>query len=150
MPKLAQKEITTTTKIVTSEDGTETFSITRSIPKMEGEHAVFILLYPTRNAENCFIDDSTNTHLMNHMEELGLNSYTIVNLFATVTQSRLSLKGLQINEENLIFIKEQIFLKMQKDKKKVVIAWGNSNLNSPVGISSAVSRNTPKQELCFL
>lgn len=39
MPKLAQKEITTTTKIVTSEDGTETFSITRSIPKMEGEHA---------------------------------------------------------------------------------------------------------------
>lgn len=132
MPKLAQKEITTTTKIVTSEDGTKTFSITRSVPGMEGEHAVFILLYPTRNAGNCFIDDSTNTHLMNHMKELGLQSYTIVNLFATVTQSRLSLKGLQTDEENLIFLKEQIFLKMKGEKEKVVIAWGNSHLNSPV------------------
>lgn len=132
MPKLAQKEITTVTKITTSEDGTKTFSITRSVPGMVGEHAVFILLYPTRNAGNCFIDDSTNTHLMNHMGELGLQSYTIVNLFATVTQSRLSLKGLQIDEENLTFLKEQIFLKMQGDKEKVVIAWGNSHLNSPV------------------
>lgn len=132
MPKLAQKEITVTTKIVTSEDGTKTFSITRNVPEMEGAHAVFVLLYPTRNDGNCFINDSTNTHLMAHMEELGLKSYTIVNLFATVTQSRLSLKGLQIDEENLIFLKEQIFLKMQENKEKLIIAWGNSHLNSPV------------------
>lgn len=132
MPKLTQKEMTTTTKVVTSEDGTKTFSITRSVPEMEGEHAVFILLYPTRNSRNCFIDDSTNTHLMTHMEELGLKSYTIVNLFATVTQSRLSLRGLQIDEENLIFLKEQIFSKMKREKEKVVIAWGNSHLNSPL------------------
>lgn len=132
MPKLAQKEINTTTKIATSADGTKTFSITKSVQGMDGEHAVFILLYPTRNAENCFIDDSTNTYLMTHMEELGLNSYTIVNLFATVTQSRLSLRGLQIDEENLIFLKEHIFLKMQGDKEKVVIAWGNTQQNSPI------------------
>lgn len=136
MPKLTQKELTTTTKIVTSEDGLKTFSITRVVPGMEGVHAVFILLYPTRNTGNCFVDDSTNTHLMTHMGELGLKSYTIVNLFATVTQSRLSLKGLQIDEENLIFLKEQIFLKLKGDKEKVVIAWGNSHLNSPVVVRS--------------
>lgn len=132
MPKLAQKEISTTTKIITSEDGTKTFSITRSVPGIDGDHAIFILLYPTRNADNCFIDDSTNTHLMTHMEELGINAYTIVNLFATVTHSRLSLRGMQIDEENLIFLKEHIFLKMKGDKEKVVIAWGNSHMNSPV------------------
>lgn len=132
MTKLTHKEITTTTKIITSENDSKTFSITRCVPELEGMHAIFVLLYPTRNGGNCFIDDSTNTHLMTHMEELGFKSYTIVNLFASVTQSRLSLRGLQIDEENLIFLKEQIFLKLQGNKEKVVIAWGNSHLNSPV------------------
>lgn len=132
MPKLTQKELTTTTKIVTSEDGLKTFSITREIKGFKGEHAIFILLYPTRTANNCYVDDSTNTHLTKHMQEMGLNSYTIVNLFSTVTQSRLSMRGLEVDEENMAFLREQIFSKIKDDKTKVVVAWGNSQQNSPV------------------
>lgn len=136
MPKLSQKETSTTTKITTSPDGAKTFQITKEVQGLQGGHAVFILLYPTRTAENHYIDDSTNTHLMKHLEEMELNSYSIVNLFATVTQSRLSMRGLTVDEENMTFLKEQVFAKLQEGNTKVVVAWGNSQQNSPVVVRS--------------
>lgn len=132
MQKFTQKEITAITRITTSADNTKTFSITREIKGLKGEHAIFILFYPTRNTANCYMDDSTSTHLTKHMEEMKLNSYTIVNLFSTVTQSRLSMRGLEVDEENMTFLKEQIFSKLKDGKTKVVVAWGNSQQNSPV------------------
>lgn len=131
MTNLIQTETAVKTSIISSEDGENTFSITKEVEGIEGGHAYFLLLYPTRTADNCYIEDSTNNHLLNHMDELGLNSYTIVNLFSKVTQSRLSLSGLSIDKENMEFIREQVFEKLP-ESSKVVIAWGNANQTSPV------------------
>lgn len=129
MPKLKQNEIHTITKIVTSENNEKTFSYSKELQDEELGHAVFILLYPTRNVENFYVEDSTSNHLLNHMKELGLSSYTVVNLFGMVTKSRLSTRGLMVDEENLIYLKEQVFSKIN-ESTKVVIAWGNSHLTS--------------------
>lgn len=131
MANLIQTETSVKTTILASEDGTKTFSITKEVEGIEGGHAYFILLYPTRTAENCYIEDSTNNHLLNHLDDLGLSSYTIINLFSKVTQSRLSLSGLTLDEENMVFIQERVF-KNLSDDSKVVIAWGNTQQNSPV------------------
>lgn len=131
MPNLRQTETVVRTKILSSEDGTKTFSITKEVEGIEGGQAYFILLYPTRTADNCYIEDSTNNHLLNHLDDLGLKSYTIINLFSKVTQSRLSLAGLSVDEENMVFIQEQIFRNLSDDSR-VVIAWGNTQQNSPV------------------
>lgn len=135
MANLIQSEASVKTRILGSEDGKKTFSITKEVEGMEGEHAYFILLYPTRTADNCYIEDSTNNHLLNHLDDLGLSSYTIINLFSKVTQSRLSLSGLTLDEENMVFIQERIF-KNLSDDLKVVIAWGNTQQNSPVIMKS--------------
>lgn len=131
MANLIQTEASVKTRIISSEDGTKTFSITKEVEGIEGGHAYFILLYPTRTADNCYIEDSTNNHILNHMDDLGLRSYTIVNLFSKVTQSRLSLSGLSVDEENMDFIREQVFQNLSDDSK-VVVAWGNTQQNSPV------------------
>ena len=135
MKNLIQTEASVNTKIVTSEDGAKTFSITKTVEGIEGSHAFFISLYPTRTAKNCYIEDSTNNHLLNHLEELGLNGYTIINLFSKVTQSRLSLAGLEVDEDNMEFIQERVFSNLSDDSK-VVIAWGNTQQTSPVIMKS--------------
>ena len=131
MKNLVKTEIAVKTEILSSEDGNRTYSIKKEITGIAGSHAYFILLYPTRTQENCYVEDSTNNHLLNHLAELGLNSYTVINLFAQVTQSRLSLAGLTVDEENMNYIKETVFSSLTDDSK-VVIAWGNSQQNSPV------------------
>ena len=74
---------------------------------MKGKQGIFILLYPTRDAENSHTSDLTNVHLLTHSRELEMGSYRVINLFATVTQSRLSTRNLKVDEENLKYIEEQ-------------------------------------------
>lgn len=131
MKNLVKTEIAVKTEILSSKDGNKTFSITKEVEGIEGGQAYFILLYPTRTGENCYVEDSTNSHILEHLTDLGFNSYTVINLFSQVTQSRLSLAGLSVDEENMKFIQEEIFSKLSDDAK-VVIAWGNSQQNSPV------------------
>ncbi len=131
MANLIQTETALKTSILSSEDGAKTFSITKEVEGIEGGHAYFILLYPTRTAANSYIEDSTNNHILNHMEDLGLKAYTVINLFSKVTQSRLSLSGLSLDEENMVFIQERVFKNLPEDSK-VVVAWGNTQQNSPV------------------
>lgn len=131
LKNMIETELSVTTRILASKDGSKTFSITKEVEGIEGSQAYFILLYPTRTKENCYIEDSTNNHILEHLEELGFNSYTVINLLSQVTQSRLSLSGLSVDEENMQYIQEEIFSKLSDDAK-VVIAWGNTQQNSPV------------------
>jgi hypothetical protein len=130
MAKLKQKEINTITKITTSDDGGKTFSFMKELEGVKGKHAIFILLYPTRNEENCTTEDTTNIHILNHISELDISSYTVINLFAKVTQSRLSTKGLCVDEENMEFIRKNIFNTAGDKDTVVIVAWGNSNITS--------------------
>ena len=130
MSKLKQSEVHTITRIVTSESGEETFRYTKELQGVDGKHAIFLMLYPTRNPENFHVQDSTAVHIENHLKELGLNSYTVVNLFSKVTQSRLSVKGLAVDNVNLEYIEKEVFSKTDVENTVVVIAWGNSHLTS--------------------
>jgi len=115
MLKFNTTETTVKTIINTSAKEDKTFSITKEIQALNGEHGVFILLYPTRNTGNYYTDDSTNTHIMNHLADLNFQSYTIINLFATVTRSHLSTRNLDLDKDNISFIKNQIFEQIRDD-----------------------------------
>lgn len=130
MEKTVQKEIQTTSKIVTSEDGKYTYLYTKELNGMGGKNGIFIMLYPTRNQDNFFGEDSTNVHIQNHMREMGLKSYSVVNLFSKVTATRLSTRGLLVDTDNLEFLENEIFEQVNTEDTEVIIAWGNSHLTS--------------------
>lgn len=132
MQKLVEKEITLKTRITASSDGTRTYSLTKSVEDLKGGKGIFILLYPTRTIENLHVEDSTNVHLLNHLKELGLREYMIVNLFATVTQSKLSTRGIALDKDNLAYIKDNVFKNLNIQADKVIIAWGNSHQTSKI------------------
>ena len=90
MQKLTEKESVLRTKITATADENRTYSIVKSIEGASGGRGIFILLYPTRTLDNLHVEDSTNIHILNHLQELGLGEYVAVNLFSTVTQSKLS------------------------------------------------------------
>ena len=130
MQKLTESETSLKTNIITSPDGNRTYAITKTIENLQGAKGIFVLLYPTRTPENLHVEDSTNVHLLNHLKELGLSSYTIVNLFSTVTKSKLSTRGLLLDKENMDYIRNQVFKNCNISADKVVIAWGNSHQTS--------------------
>ena len=56
--RLVTTKISVNTMVLASEDGSKTFSIKKEVEGIKGKHAYFILLYPTRTKENCYIEDS--------------------------------------------------------------------------------------------
>ena len=128
-----EKESDLRTKLTASTDGSRTYSIVKTIEgATAGGNGIFVLLYPTRNLDNLHVEDSTNVHILNHMQELGLGGYVIVNLFSTVTQTKLSTKGIAFDTDNLNYIKDKVFKEVDESKDKVIIAWGNSHQTSKV------------------
>lgn len=130
MQKLIETETSLKTKITTSPDGTRTYAITKTIESLSGGRGIFVLLYPTRTPENLHVEDSTNVHILNHLKELGLSRYTIINLFSTVTKSKLSTRGLALDKDNMEFIRNNIFKNYNASSDKLIIAWGNSHQTS--------------------
>ena len=132
MQKLMEKESVLRTKLTASTDGSRTYSIVKTNEGATGGKGIFVLLYPTRNLDNLHVEDSTNVHILNHMQELGLGGYVIVNLFSKVTQTKLSTRGLALDTDNLNYIKDKVFKEVDESKDKVIIAWGNSHQTSKV------------------
>ncbi len=89
------------TTLVTSDDGVYTYSITKTLEDVEGDKAIIVLLYPTRTKENINGNDTTVSHLIAHMRDMNLSEITIINLFSKVVKSKLSAKGLTVDESNM-------------------------------------------------
>lgn len=117
------------TEIVCTEDNKHTYEVVKRLKNIVGEKAYIVLLYPTRNADNIYSDDSTLNHLASHMRELGLNEIRIINLFSKVVNRKLSSKGLQIDENNLQYIDSLMQNKNFADFK-FIVAWGTSMATS--------------------
>ena len=81
------------TKLSASADGTHTYSITKSLETAVGDSAIVVLLYPTMTGEKINCCDTTITHLVSHMQDMGLKEITIINLFSKVIKAKLSTKG---------------------------------------------------------
>lgn len=114
------------TQLCASADGTHTYSITKTLENAVGDSAIVVLLYPTMTGEKINCCDTTITHLVSHMQDMGLKEITIINLFSKVVRAKLSAKGLTVDEENMSYIESEIFSKKDISKKKLVIAWGSS------------------------
>lgn len=127
--KLTNHKVTMETEIVCSEDGKHTYQLIKRLQGVKGSTATIILLYPTRNKDNLFSEDSTLNHLINHMQELGLNELRVINLFSQVVEGKLSAKGLTVDVDNISYIDELMADKSFKDSK-FIIAWGSSMTTS--------------------
>lgn len=115
-----------TTTLVSSQDGSRTYSITKTLENAEGERAVMVLMYPTRSAENIASDDTTLNHLVSHMGDMSLKELTVINLFSKVVKTKLSAKGLLVDEDNLKYIEDEIMSQKGFKDTKFIAAWGSS------------------------
>ena len=123
---------TVETEITTSTDGKNTYEIKKTFKNREGDKAIVILLYPTKNADNIAADDNTTQHIVSHINDLNLSELRIINLFSkVVTGGKMSYKGLQPDDDNLAYI-ESIMSKKDFKEYKFVIAWGCSMSSSKV------------------
>lgn len=129
--KTIEREITTILKV--SEDKEHTYSITKITAGEMKKHMILILLYPTRTEDNILSDDDTMNNIMSHLTEMGFDSVTILNLFSKVVKGcRMSTRGINVDRENLDYIKEQ-FIKNEAFKNSTwVIAWGQTAGRSKV------------------
>ena len=96
------------TELVCSDNGKNTYCITKRLKGVEGDTGIIVMLFPTRNAENLNSDDSTINHIIAHMGDFGFNEIKIINLFSRVISARPFVKGLVADTENMKFIEDNI------------------------------------------
>lgn len=114
------------TELICSDNGKNTYCITKRLKEIEGDTGIIVMLFPTRNAENLNSDDSTINHIIAHMGDFGFNEIKIINLFSRVISARPSVKGLVADTENMEFIEDNILDDKNLSKQKFIVAWGNS------------------------
>lgn len=114
------------TELICSDDGKNTYCITKRLNGVEGETGIIVMLFPTRNEKNLNADDSTINHLVAHMSDFGFSEIKIINLFSKVISARPSSRGLVIDSENMNFIENSILSHKDLKNQKFIVAWGNS------------------------
>lgn len=114
------------TELICSDDGKNTYCITKRLNGVEGETGIIVMLFPTRNEKNLNADDSTINHIVAHMGDFGFSEIKIINLFSKVVSARPSARGLTIDNENMNFIENSILSDKDLKNQKFIVAWGNS------------------------
>ena len=117
------------TELIASDDGKHTYEVIKRLSGVEGESGYLISLYPTRNETNLFSNDSTLNHIVSHMSELGFNELHLINLFSMVVSTKISSKGLIVDEDNMKYI-DKLMKEPDFKKRKFIVAWGNSMVTS--------------------
>ena len=117
-----------TTMLVNSDDGKRNYEIIREISGddiKEGKEAVLVTICPSDSALGELKLDSTSTHIINHLKELGLKRLSIINLFSKITNSRMSCKGLEVDTDNMEYIESKMKNKQLEDTL-FIIGWGSA------------------------
>lgn len=118
------------TELICSDDGKNTYCITKRLNGIEGETGIIVMLFPTRNEKNLNADDSTINHLVAHMSDFGFSEIKIINLFSKVISARPSSRGLVIDSDNMDFIEKSVFSDTNLKNQKFIVGWGNSMKSS--------------------
>ena len=124
------------TELVCSEDGKNTYEIIKRLKGAEGNVGIIVMLFPTRNVDNINSDDNTINHIVSHMKDFNFKEIRIINLFSKVVNSRISSRGLQVDQDNMKFIEEVILSDKDLNKHHFVVAWGES-----MSLSKAVNES---------
>ena len=129
-------EITGTLKttIIADDSKDHVYRIIREFDT-DGDEAILLTLYPTLTEPNTF--DLSSMHLMNHASDEGMNLKKVhfVYLFSKVVHSKLSTKGLTVDEENMNYLRDII---SQLKDAKIIIAYGSSMEKCQAVIESKV------------
>lgn len=110
-----------------NDEGTCTYEIVRNYNN-EGKKSLVIGLYPTISANKAVRMDLTTMHLTNHIEELGLGSMRIVNLYSNVCDGKPTVTQLNGFADSLTHIEEILEQEDIRDYE-IVIAWGTALSN---------------------
>jgi Protein of unknown function (DUF1643). len=129
---------TITTKMVTDDERKHCYEIERVLNVAEGEMGIILGLYPTLGVKEIdkYQFDSTTCHLLNHMNELGLKSVKIINLFSKISKgARMSSRNLQIDIDNIQHI-ENIMKQKEFSQYRVILAFGSGLSSSDACIET--------------
>lgn len=105
-----------------TDDGKQTYEIRRKWAD-KGKKGLVIELYPTISASRCETLDLSTMHLMNHVRDFGWSEVRIVNLYATVVDSKPRVS--ELKEDSLAYI-EELLEEKDINTYEIVVAWGNS------------------------
>ena len=127
-------EGTLKTTVVADDEQMHVYEICREFDT-DGDEVILLTLYPTLVEPNTF--DLSSVHLMNHASDGGLmfKKVRFVFLYSKVANSKLSTKGLAVDEDNLNYLREIIG---KLPDAKIVIAFGSSMEKCPAVIESKV------------
>lgn len=122
------------TTVVCSDDQSKVYEICREFDS-DGDEVILVTLYPTLAEPN--LCDLSGLHLLNHASDEKLNFKTIhfVFLFSQVVKGKLSAKTLEVDRENLNYIRE--IIKKTTDSK-IIISFGSSLEKNAVVTESKV------------
>lgn len=130
------------TTIVTDAERKHCYEVEKTCPELQGKVGIIIGLYPTQGSleSDVFSMDKSTLHLMQHLQELGLRSVKIINLFSRIVKgSRMSTRNLLVDTPNLQYIQE---LMQKPDFKEalMIVSFGSS-------MSTSLACNQSKEEL---
>lgn len=122
------------TTVISDESKNHVYEICREFDT-DGDEVILLTLYPTLTEPNTF--DLSSMHLMNHAsdEELQLQKVHFVFLFSKVVGSKLSTRGLTMDEENMEYLRDII---TRLPEAKIIISFGSSMAKCPAVIESKV------------
>ena len=111
--------------VVGSDDGKETFEVSR-IWDSDKKKALVFELYPTITAEQALCVDKSTAALINHADYFGWGMVTICNLYSDVFTSKPLVANLRESPENFQHIEESLDASEKGGYDEIVIAWGSS------------------------
>ncbi|MBE5949530.1 MAG: DUF1643 domain-containing protein [Lachnospiraceae bacterium] len=129
--------------LVCDDDGFHCYEVCHALENFDGKKGILVTLYPSYSGLDIHKLDSTAMHLQNHMEELNLKQIRIINLFSRIVRgSRMSTRGIRLDEENMQYIEK---IMQEKDFKEnfFILGWGSS-------LSSSLVANQTKDRIIAL
>lgn len=138
--KATKRTIITT--LFSSEDDSHTYEVRKETDGDKSKVAVVIMLYPSISAASINHCDNTTQSIVDHMEDIGVGTVRIINLFSKVCSARMSTRSIKLDHENLKYI-EGIMKEKASSDFIWIFAWGSS-------MSSCAVANQTKRSIINL
>lgn len=113
------------TTLITSEDDSHTYEVRKEAVGGKSKIAVVIMLYPSISSATIKHCDNTTQSIIDHMEDIGVGTVRIINLFSKVCSARMSTRSIKLDQENLKYI-EGVMKEKVSSEVIWVFAWGSS------------------------
>ncbi len=83
------------------------------------------MLYPSITSETINHCDNTTQSIVDHMDDIGVGTVRILNLFSKVCSARMSTRSIKLDQENLKYL-EGVMKEKTSGEYIWIFAWGSS------------------------